>query len=307
MKARRWWVGVIVGLACCACSPAPARPGDGRLAKGHLASEGKLRRTRIVSAGGSVTETLFALGLGPRIVAVDTTSSFPPEVTKLPRVGYLRRLSGEGILSLAPTLVIATHDAGPQSVLDQLRRAGVAIELVNGSPGLAAAYERVRQVGQAVARAQEASRIVARMRSEVQQVAEAVASVARRPSVLFVYARGAGTAHVAGRGTSAQTLVELSGGRNAVEAFEGYRPLTSEAVVEADPDYLLLPQAGLASLKGVDGLLAQPGIAHTRAGRGRRVIAIDDSRLLGFGPRVASAARELARKLHPNLAGLGSP
>lgn len=273
----------------------PAAPGESK------------RLSRIVSAGGNVTETLFALGLGDRVVAVDTTSVYPESATRLPQVGYLRRLSGEGILSLRPSLFIGTEDAEPESVLEQLRRAGVGLSLITSEPGLDAAYERVRRVGRAVDRAREAEQLVSRMQAEMQRLERAIARVEQRPRVLFVYARGQGTAQVAGRDTSAQMMIELSGGRNAVDAFEGYRPLTSEAVLMADPDYLLMPEKGLESLDGVEGLLAQPGIAQTRAGRERRVIAIDDSRLLGFGPRVASAVSELARRLHPGLPGIDAP
>jgi iron complex transport system substrate-binding protein len=242
--------------------------------------------------------------MGSSIVAVDTTSVFPDEATRLPQVGYLRRLSGEGILSLSPTLFLGTDDAQPESVLGQLASAGVPVELVTNAPGLEAAYERVRQVGRAVSKEREAQALVAGMRAELNELGRILAGVRTKPSVLFIYARGQGSAQVAGRGTSAQMMIELSGGKNAIDQFEGFRPLTAEAALMADPDFLLMPDKGLDSLDGVEGLLRQPGISHTRAGRERRVIAVDDSRLLGFGPRVASGVRELARRLHPDLPGL---
>lgn len=296
-----------VVLAAWACSRVDAAGTDvsaeSRAAVGETSDQGA-RAARIVSAGGNVTETLYALGLGSSIVAVDTTSVFPEAATRLPQVGYLRRLSGEGILSLSPTLFIGTDDAQPKSVLGQLASARVPVELVTNAPGPDAAYERVRQIGRAVSRERQAQALVAGMQAELGELRRVLAAVQHKPSVLFIYARGQGSAQVAGRGTSAQMMIELSGGQNAIDQFEGFRPLTAEAALMADPDFLLMPDKGLDSLDGVDGLLRQPGIAHTRAGRERRIIAVDDSRLLGFGPRVAIGVRELARQLHPDLPGL---
>jgi iron complex transport system substrate-binding protein len=120
--------------------------------------------------------------------------------------------------------------------------------------------------------------------------------------VLFIYARGGGTLMVGGTGTPAAAMIRLAAGENAVSAFDGFKPLTAEAVTTAAPDVILVPSRGLATLGGVDGLVAQPGIALTPAGKARRVVAMDDLLLLGFGPRLGSAVRELAILLHPELA-----
>ncbi|HTV23948.1 MAG TPA: ABC transporter substrate-binding protein [Polyangiaceae bacterium] len=256
---------------------------------------------RIVSAGGQVTEVLYALGLGPALVGVDTTSTFPPEATALPKVGYLRRLSAEGVVSLAPALFIATDEAEPRAVLEQLRGAGIAVTLLDDAPGLEPAYARVLAIGDAVGRRERAEALVLEMKAAVTPVLAAVAKAAERPKVLFVYARGQGSAQVAGAETGAGLMIELAGGRNAVGSFTGFRPLTAEAVVQAEPDYYLMPALGLQSINGIDGLLALPGIAQTQAGKARRVITIDDAKLLGFGPRVGLALRELTVQLHPEL------
>jgi iron complex transport system substrate-binding protein len=115
--------------------------------------------------------------------------------------------------------------------------------------------------------------------------------------VLFVYARGAGTLMVSGGGTSAAEMLRLAGATNAVQGFEGFRPLTAEAVVAARPDIVLLPSRGLASLGGVEAVLKLPGMALTPAGRARRVVALDDTLLLGFGPRLADAVEQLIHLL----------
>jgi iron complex transport system substrate-binding protein len=117
--------------------------------------------------------------------------------------------------------------------------------------------------------------------------------------VLFVYARGAGTLQVAGQETGAGTMIALAGGINAAQGFTGYRPLTAEAVVAAQPDVVLLTDRGLESIGGIDAVLAQPGVALTSAGTARRVVSLDDGMLLGFGPRTGDGVVALARLLAP--------
>ena len=105
--------------------------------------------------------------------------------------------------------------------------------------------------------------------------------------------------NVAGRRTAADSIIALAGGRNAVEGYEGYKPLTAEAAAGAAPDVILVTSRGLETSGGVDELLKQPGLSLTPAGKARRVIAMDDLLLLGFGPRLGQAAKELCDQLHP--------
>ena len=126
-------------------------------------------------------------------------------------------------------------------------------------------------------------------------------SARAQPKVLFLYARGQGALQVSGRGTAAEAMVTLAGGVSAVTGYEGYTPLTPEAAIAAAPDVLLMPARGLDSVGGIDGLLKAPGVALTPAGQERRIVAMDDLYLLGFGPRLGQAVRDLAVFLHPEL------
>jgi iron complex transport system substrate-binding protein len=251
---------------------------------------------RVVTAGGAITEIVFALGAGAHVVGVDTSSTWPTEVSRLPQVGYQRALAAEPLLSLRPTLVIATADAGPPEVLARLRAAGVRVVITTAAHGLTAACERVRAVGEALGRRDESEALAVRMRNDV-LASPRVRSEGLR--VVFVYARGGGTLNVAGRDTAADAMIHLVGAHNPVEGYAGYRPLTAEALAAAAPDVLLFSTSGLASIGGASAALALPGVATTPAGRARRVVALDDLLLLGFGPRTAEAARTLATRLSP--------
>lgn len=254
---------------------------------------------RVLPLGGPVTETVYALGAGDLVVGTDTSSVYPEAATKLPQVGYQRTLAAEGILSLKPDLVLATDEAGPANVLEQLRTAGVKVVLVPSEHSVAGAQAKVRAVAAALDRAPEGDRLAATVAAQADEARKFLAGSPARPSVLFLYARGAGTLNVAGRNTAADAMIALAGAQNAVTGYEGYKPLTAEAAVAAAPEYLLMMDRGLSSVGGRDAVLAQPGLALTPAGQNKRVVAMDDLLLLGFGPRTGQAIAELARALHP--------
>jgi iron complex transport system substrate-binding protein len=117
------------------------------------------------------------------------------------------------------------------------------------------------------------------------------------PKVLFIYARGKGSLMVAGKNTAASVMIELAGGQNAVQSFEGFRALSAEGLMEAQPEVLLLFDSGLQSLGGVEGLLQIPGLAQTPAGQQGHIIGMDGLYLLGFTPRAARAAADLSGRL----------
>ncbi len=260
--------------------------------RGRSEASGR-RDARVVTAGAALTEIVFALGAGSKVVGVDASSRWPVEAQRCAQVGYARQLSAEGMLALRPTLVLASHEAGPPAVLRQVRAAGVAVVQVESSYGVAGAKARIAAVGSVLGRTQEAQSVIA-------QIDRDLATVGPRPArpvrVLFLYARGPGTPQVAGANTAAHAMIEHAGGTNVAD-WEAYRPMTAESVVAAAPEVILLTTAGLQGFGGTGGLLANPALAATPAGRARRVVAMDDQLLLAFGPRVGIALRELTAHL----------
>ena len=253
---------------------------------------------RVVSGAGSITETIHALGAAEMIVGVDSSSVFPPEASKHPQVGYARQLSAEGILSVNPTVLFLSDDAGPPNVIKQVEQAGVRVIRLPSGHTPEAAAERILRIGTELGRGREAKELVARLQSELSAVSEKVARSGARPRVMFIYARGGGVMNVSGTGTSADAIIALAGGTNAVTDYSSYKPLTAEGAVAAAPEFILLTTRGLESAGGVDALLKLPGLSLTPAGASGRVIAMDDLLLLGFGPRLGKAALELCERLH---------
>lgn len=254
--------------------------------------------SRVVAAGGSVTEIVYALGAEASLVGCDASSLHPEAATKLPQVGYVRALSAEGVLSLRPSLVLTLPEAGPPAALAQLRASGTPLLTIPSEATIEGVKRKIQAVAQALDRPAQGEELIRRLDADLAQTRDYLAGRSEKPRVMFIYARGQGAANVAGRDTAAAEMIRLAGGVNAFD-FEGYKPLTAEAAVAAAPDVILLPSRGLESSGGVAGVLAMPGVRQTPAGRNQRIIAMDDLLLLGFGPRTGQGVLELARLLHP--------
>lgn len=252
---------------------------------------------RIVSLNGSTTEILFALGVGENVVGCDASSTYPKNVReKLPSVGYQYRLNVEGILSLKPTLVIGRDDVKPPQVIEQLRMAGVTVLLLKEPRSFEAAKERLRTIGAAVGCQKQAKELIAALDADIEKLEEKL-KAARADwtgqKVLFLYLRGPQTAFVLGKDSAPGAMLEIVGAENAAGDIKGSKPMTAEAVITAQPDVYVLFTTGLESLGGVDGLLKLPGLAHTPAGRNRRIVTMSGQYLSGFGPRCGRAALDL--------------
>jgi len=252
---------------------------------------------RLVVVSGALTEIVFALGVGADIVGVDRTSLWPDAAAALPKVGMPGSLSVEGVLALRPTLVLVDPRT-PQLARDQLAAAGVKVVPIGDEATVPAAKARTRELGALLGREAEAEAIVATLARELAEAQAIVATATARPRALFIYARGHRTLLAGGRESPADAILGLAGADNVMTEVKGFQPVSAEAIVDAAPDVIVIPTKGLESLGGVDGLLQVPGLAATPAGRARRIVAVDDLELLGFGPRLGRGVTHLARALH---------
>ncbi|MFP4228586.1 MAG: hemin ABC transporter substrate-binding protein [Salinivenus sp.] len=267
------------------------------LARGQSAAD----TSRIVTLGGSVTEIVYALGAGDQVVGVDASSIYPEAANEKPDVGYFREVPAEGVLSLDPSLILALDGTGPPAVLDQFRSTGVRTVLVSDESSVQGTKQKIRRIGDLLGREAAADSLIRGMERDLEEATALRQQAETTPEVLFIYARGNGSMSVAGRGSSAEAMIELAGAKNAITDFEGFKSMSSEAVVSAEPDVILMLDRGLESIGGVDGLLEQPGIPLTPAGENRRIVSMDDLLLLGFGPRLGTAVKRLTTKLHPEV------
>ncbi len=257
---------------------------------------------RIVSLNGDITEIIFALELGDHLVGVDSSATYPPDrVRDIANIGYQRRLNAEGILALNPTLVIGNEHAGPPDVLAQIRSAGVPVAIVANTPTLDSPVHKMTFVAQALGVPERGASLIAQLETDIADAQTALDQASGAPPrVLFIYLRGSDVQLIAGSDTPADTMITAAGGINvgAEAGLTDFQPLSPEIVVAAQPDVLLLPENGLQSAGGLDGLLSMQGIANTPAAQERWVVAMDDLYLLGMGPRTGQALHELVTLLH---------
>ncbi|WP_018634108.1 heme/hemin ABC transporter substrate-binding protein [Neomegalonema perideroedes] len=288
---RRNLMGLLAGAAALALGASFAPAGAEEAAP-----------ARVVSLGGDLTEIAFALGAGEAVIAADDTATWPEAAAELPKVGYVRRFSPEGVLGLTPDLVIAAHDAGPELALERLRSAGLEVKVAPDGEGWDSVAPKIAFVGEALKRPAEAEALIEETTSHMAAVQAVLAKTEERPGVLFVMSDQRGSPMAAGRGTAADAVIALAGGRNVITEYEGYKPLSREAAVAVAPDLLLLPNHVLASMGGIEAVKARPEFAASPAAREDRVLVMDAMKLLGFGPRTPEAVEELATALHPELA-----
>lgn len=256
---------------------------------------------RVVALGGAITEVVYALGAEGLLVGTDTTSLYPAAALKTAKVGYMRQLSAEGLLSLRPDAVVGTHEAGPAVVLDQIRSAGVRVELVPVDHSWQEVQRKLQLVGRVTGRQAAAQALQQQLDAQWAQVQQQVASAAQRPRALFLLAIS-GAPLVAGTGTAGDALIRLAGGVNAAASFEGYKPLTAEALAHAAPQVLINTHQGMQAMGGTAAFWQRPELALTPAYRRRALVAMEANHLLGFGPRLPQAVQELHTRMQAFLA-----
>ena len=249
---------------------------------------------RLIIIGGALTEIVYLLKANSQLVGVDTTSIYPAAATRLPNVGYARSLSAEGILALRPTQLIATEDAGPPVVIKQIIDAQIPLTILPSGHQFKDLTDRVSIIGRLVHKTDSAQALASRLVLEWSNTQEKVTySKLNNTRVLFILSQNPSQLMVGGEKTSADAMITYAGGRNAISGFRGFKPLTPEAVIAANPDVLLLTDQGMRAVGGIGGVLRFPGVSQTRAGKEQNIVSLEAMYLLGFGPRMPSAVAEL--------------
>ena len=263
--------------------------------------------TRLITLFGDITEIVYALGAEEHLVARDASSIYPAEAETLPNLGFAGTLNAEAVLALEPTLVIGTQLSGPAGVLDQLRDAGVEVLLLDAARGIDAPRLKIEAIGAALGIPGTAAALADQVERRLAAATAGAEAVERPLRVLHVYIRRGGVQLVSGAGNEAQTIIEAAGGIDAAAetGIVGWESLTPEALVAIDPEVYLVMDRGLEAIGGVEGLLAIPGMAETRAGRGRHVVSMPDLELL-LGPRLPGAVADLSAALRAIEAEIGS-
>jgi len=240
---------------------------------------------KIISLGGTITEIIFALGEGEKIIGVDNTSVFPKQTLKLTKLGYRQNISLEGIVSLRPDIVFASSLLAPKAIIDKLKTLDIAVIVVPELNNFDSAKKKVEIISTALNKKQVGQEIISKIDSDIQRIKE-LNKNNKEMKLAFIYARGGNRLFLAGKKTGAHSMMELSGAKNSFSTFEGYKPVSTEALIMGNPDAVIMLNRGISSLK--NGPWKIKGLSQTTAGKKRNLIVVDDLAFLGFGPRSAS-------------------
>ncbi|MBS0234196.1 MAG: ABC transporter substrate-binding protein [Proteobacteria bacterium] len=255
---------------------------------------------RILSIGGDITEILYDLGQQDKLVAVDTTSQYPADALKNKKsVGYMRALSAEGVLSVNPTLIIASEEAGPPEVVSALKSSGVRYIAIDDKPTADGVPVKIRHVGNLVGADNAAQALAAKIETEFAALKAARKDIKTRKKVLFILAIQNGRATVAGAGTAADSIMQLAGADNAAVGVSGYKPVSDEQLTEFAPEAVVVMRRGESDQHKAEQALTIAGLRQSPAAKTNSLVEMDGLYLLGFGPRAPSAARDLMKAIYP--------
>lgn len=261
-----------------------------------LSAQSAQANERIVSIGGDVTEIIYALNAQSELIGRDSTSTYPEAAKALPDIGYMRQLNAEGILSLKPTLILASDQSLPALALEQVRNSGINVVSIPGLPALETVPKKISTVAQALGKEQEGQQLIAHYEQQLAAMPKNKLST----KVLFVMNYSGTTPMAAGQNTAADAIIGFAGGTNAMQGFNKYRPLSQEGIIAAAPELLLLTTAGYESLGGEEKIWQLPGISQTPAGKNRRFLVVDDLALLGFSLKTPEVISTLHKSMEDN-------
>jgi iron complex transport system substrate-binding protein len=262
-----------------------------------VASNGKVtvskRPTRIVSLSPTATETLFAIGAGPQVVAVDDQSDYPKGVPRTSLSGFTPNV--EAIAGYRPDLVVIAYD--PKGLSGALQRLGITVLHQDGAKSFKGAYQQIRQLGMVTGREARAAKLVGTMKARIGRM---VADAQLGRQGLSVYHELDPTLYSATSKTFIGQVYTALGLKNIADEADplgfGYPQLSSEYVVSANPDLIVLADTVCCGQKA-STVAARPGWDRISAVRTGSIVRVHDSIASRWGPRLVDFFRAMSSAL----------
>ena len=261
---------------------------------------------KIVCLSKHLTEMMFALGQGSRIIAVDLSSTYPDSAKLLKTVGYHRALNAEGIISVQPDLVIHSNDIGPENVLPQLTQAGLNVKAFGGANTLDSARLLLKELGTYFNVTGKSDSLV-RVLDEGIKLSSAKLQekhIVDTPTVMIIHFGRASNIYfvMSGRNGVGDKMIEMSGGKVVHYDAQGARQISAEAVAASNPDIIIATDFGYDQMGSMDKFISEvPGVALTKAGKNKRIIRFEEHDLVYFGPRSGENIIKLMELIHPDV------
>ena len=253
--------------------------------------------SRIIVLNEAIAEIVISLGFADKIIGRDATTTLAA-LTAIPKVSNGHDISAESVLELKPTLVIGDTRSGPPEAIQQLRGAGVPIVLAPEVWKLSDIAPRIKLLANALGASNFGIKLLDTTQSDINKALNTLDPATAKPRVAFIYLRGTASVFLlGGKESGADEMIRSAGGIDVGTDLDlaAFTPLTSESIVNANPEIIVVTTRGLASVGGIDGLLKLPGIAQTPSAKTRAVVSIDDDLLFSFGPRTGELIIRLAQ------------
>ena len=257
---------------------------------------------RVVCVSKQINEYLYDIHAESVLVARDLTSIYPPQIVKLPSVGYHRALSAEGIISMRPTMLLTDGNLGPAAVVDQVKKVGIPVVTMNPGSTPDSAKALMTQLGKQFHHEQAADSVIAKWNSDMTAALadSATWSKGPKPRVLVMHFGQIANDYLAiKRGTPADQIIRWAGGENAIDSVGGMLRLTPELIAKAAPDIIIATDVGYDRVGGTDKFAALPGVSLTPAGRAKRIYRVDETEVMYYGPRTPASLEKIVKWLHP--------
>lgn len=239
---------------------------------------------KLITAGGTITEIVFALDAGDSVIAVDQSSQYPQEVKQLPMVGYYRDLAAEGVLSFAPDKILAIEGVGRNEVIKQIKSTGVDVVVYDKPTSPEGLVALIQQLGADLGKTAQAQQLIAQFNASLPS--KATNSTAKAVFLLSASDRGL---IAAGTETVPQLIFSYAGIDNVAAQHKGFKGINSEALALQQPDFLVAPNHVVMSAGGKDKFCQSPNLRLLKAAQECRLLVMDSLQSLGMTPRLAQA------------------
>ena len=248
----------------------------------------------IVVAGGSITEIIYFLNLQNKLVGVDITSNYPLNAKKLPSIGYIRNLSIEGLLSLKPNLILAEESIGPPIIVKQLNKTSVEFRIIKNNYTIDGINEKFLCISKILDVDIKNNIDYKKFVNNVKKLKSFVKNNNKEKKDILLILMMKGTSPIiAGKNTSGHGFIKMIGQNNSMDKVSGWKPVSSEQILIANPNYIIVTKRALKDFTSIEKFLKLPGISSTKAAKNKNIFIKDGMSLLGYGPRTINVAKEI--------------
>lgn len=269
---------------------------------GRFGNEDKKKdhQERIVCISKQYSEIIYALGAEENIVAVDVSSTYPPEIKQLPTIGYHRALAAEPILSMEPTLILEDNNIGPEHVVTQLKQLQIPMKHFGKYENTIAGTDSlIREMGSYFHKEEKAEELCKKLDADMQLAKKEALRYEKKPKVLTIHFGQANNIYlVMTKNSTAGKMIAWAGGEMAVDGERGMTQFSPEVVAKSDPDVILLTDFGYDRLGSTEEVGTLPGISSTRAFQEGKVYRVEEHDMVYLGPRTGENIIVLQKMIH---------